>query len=137
MIYKFLLILTLLFSSCSNFTTIKLSDFNKYMLKEEHTPVILIKSFIVDRKCDSAKQIFYANVFLCKTNPDNDTIMVLNFCKPPFDFLKGNYKEERDLIIDSTMVLQSYPSQAIVDIDDSIYKKGYKFIVADITRLEY
>lgn len=107
------------------------------MLEEEHTSVILVKSFIVDRKCDSAKQIFYANIFLCKTTLKNDTIMVLNFCKPPYDFLKENYKDERDLIIDSSKVLKSYPNQATVDIDDSIVKKGYRFIVADITRLEY
>ena len=107
------------------------------MLKEEHTPVILIKSFIVDRKCDSAKQLFYANIYLCKTNPDNDTIMVLNFCKPPYGFLRENHNDERDLIIDSSMVFQSYPNNATVDIDDSIIKKGYRFIVADIRRLEY
>ena len=107
------------------------------MLKEEHNTVILIKSFIVNRKCDSARKIFYANIFLCKTNSNNDTIMVLSFCKPPYEFIKENYKDDRDLIIDSSKVMQSYPNQATVDIDDSIIKKRYKFIVADITRLEY
>jgi hypothetical protein len=107
------------------------------MIKEEHTSVILLKSFTTKRKCDSATQVFYANAFLCKTTATNDTILVFTICKPPYDFLKESYKDERDLIIDSSKVFKNYPNQVFVDIEDSIIKKGYRFIVADLTRLEY
>jgi hypothetical protein len=134
---KLLLFIVFLTTSCKNSVSINFSDFKSYLVKEEHTSVILLKSFIVNRKCDSTKQSFYANAFLCKTTVTNDTILVFSICKPPYDFLKANYKDERDLIIDSSKVLKSYPDQVFVNIEGSILKKGYRFIVADLTRLEY
>jgi hypothetical protein len=129
--------MTFLVASCKNPVTIKLSDFKKYLLKEEHTSVILLKSFIVDRKCDSTKQRFYANAFLCKTAIKNDTIIVFSICKPSYSFLKENYKDERDLIIDSSKVFKSFPEQIFVNIEDSILKKRYQFVVSDLIKLEY
>jgi hypothetical protein len=134
---KSLLLILSLGTGCKSPVSIKFSDFKKYMVKEEHTSVELLKSFITKRKCDSEKRAFYANAFLCRTTVTNDTILVFTICKPQYDFLKENYKDERDLIIDTSKVFKSYPDQVFVNIQDSIIKKGHKFIVADLTRLEY
>lgn len=129
--------MTFLGLGCKYPVAVKFLDFAKYSLKEEHTSVILLKSFITNEKCDSTKQKSCANVFLCKTAVQNDTLMVFSICKPPYNFLKENYKEERDLIIDSSKVFKSYPEQVFVNIEDSVLKKGYKYVVVDLIKLEY
>lgn len=137
MSYKSLLLIIFLNTSCRDIVSIKLSASNGYLVKEQHTSVILLKSFIVNKKCDNAKQEFYANAFLCRTTLTNDTIIVLNICQVPYNFLKKNYKDERDLIIDSSKILKNYPDQVFVNIHGNIIKQGYRFMVADLTRLEY
>ncbi len=82
------------------------------------------------------KTTFYANVFLCKIGGTNDTLIVFNICKKPYDFLKNNYKGYRWLVIDSSKVIKSYLVQVRTNIDDLILAKKYEYIVADIDNLE-
>lgn len=131
------IVLAFLSLGCKSPIAIKFSNFEKYSPTEEHTSVILLRSFIINNKCDSAKGIFFANAFLCKTAVSGDTVIIYSICKPPYPFLKENYKDERDLIIDSSKIFRNYPEEVYVNIADSILKKKYKYIVADLIKLEY
>jgi hypothetical protein len=119
--------------------TVNLSEQKKYNITEEHTSILLLKSFILDKACEDAKNRIYANTFLCSVFSTGDTILVLNICEKAFDFLQSNYtlKSENDLIIDSSKVSREYPRIIITNIDSSTYHKHYPFVVADITKLVY
>jgi len=139
MIRLFIFILLFLNIGCKSNSSIliNLSEYDEYSFKQEHTAVILIQSFIDNSKCDEMKNIYYSNVFMCKTAMSNDTILVFTVCMKPYDFLKDSYKGERDLIIDKEKVSKNYPKQLLVNLDLAILKRKYKYIVADITKLEY
>ena len=135
----FILGLIFLNVNCKNepMTSIKLSDYKMYSLKEKHTSVILLKSFITNTKCDSLKGIYYANIYMCMTTISNDTILVFSVCKKTYDFLQNDYKGDRDLILDSSKIFSDFPKQVFSNIDDTILKKRYNYIFADLIKLEY
>jgi hypothetical protein len=139
MLRLFILILIFFNTSCNGDKpiVITLSNYKKYSLKEEHTSVILLNSFVTNNKCHSSANIFYANIFMCKTTFGSDTILVFSLCKKPYDFLKNDYKGERDLIIDSAKVVSNIPNQVLSRIDDTVLKKGYSYIFTDLIKLEY
>lgn len=139
MIRLFIFILLFLNSGCKSNSSIliNLSEYDEYSFKQEHTTVILIQSFIDNNKCNELENIYYSNVFMCKTAMSNDTILVFTFCKDPYDFLKDNYKGEKDLIIDKDKVSKNYPKQLLVNLDSAILKRKFKYVVGDITKLEY
>jgi hypothetical protein len=118
---------------------INFSNLDQYVPSKEHTGVTLLKSFILDRQCDSTANIFFANVFLCKVNIDKgDTLLVFNICSKAPKFLYDNYDpRDRDIIIDSSRVSKGYPAKVISNVDDSTLKKYHKYIVADLIKLQY
>jgi len=108
-----------------------------YEVNERHTGVTLLKSFILDIECNKDDNTLYANVFLCQTNVSSDTILVFSICKQAYEFLNSNYKDEKELSIDSLTIVKSIPELLKVSVDRSIINKKYKFIIGDITKLEY
>ena len=137
----FFLTLVLVFScensSIQGLVQIRFNQLKKYSLNEKHTSIILIKSFIVEGKCDTKRGQIYANVFLCKNFTNNDTILVFNICRKPFIFLEEGYNGERDLIIDSSTEVKKHPDLVFSNISKDLLTKGYGYIVADINKLEY
>ena len=136
---KIFVIISMFLFSCSQNTllTVKLSELEMYEVNERHTGVILLKSFILNKECKKDDDILYANVFLCQTNVSSDTILVFSICKRAYEFLHSNYRDERDLTIDSFTIVKSIPELLKVNVDSSILNKKYKFIIGDITKLEY
>lgn len=118
--------------------TIKLQELTEYQLIEKHTPILLIKSYIIEKKCNPASYP-HANLYLCETFRERDTVIVVSICKVAHDFLRNEYtfKEQNDLIIDSTTVSKIYPTTVISSVTDDINYKKYRFIVADIIALVY
>ena len=136
---KIFVIISMFLFSCSQNTllTVKLSELEMYEVNERHTGVILLKSFILNKECKKDDDILYANVFLCQTNVSSDTILVFSICKRAYEFLHSNYRDERDLTIDSLTIVKSIPELLKVNVDSTILNKKYKFIIGDITKLEY
>lgn len=116
---------------------IVLTDLKPYILKEKHTSVVLLESFLNTKRCESSDGIYYADAFLCKTLNSNDTILVFSICEQTFEFLKSSYKDERDLIIDSASIKRMYPPVLSVTFDVRDYERPYSFLVARINKLEY
>ncbi|MBZ5858554.1 hypothetical protein [Flavihumibacter profundi] len=133
----YLCIVILSIACVSQLTTMHLAEFEKYKFKDRHTSIILLKSFLINRKCNPADSILYGNAFLCKTTLTNDTILVLDLCKPAYKYLDEDYKFERDLNIDTTNISNSTPIAVILNVDKSVLKKKYKYTIAEINKLEY
>jgi hypothetical protein len=131
------------FSSCRTerieTVIVNLEGLKKYSLTEEHTSILLLKSFILDKDCEKSDNRKYANAFLCSVPETGDTIIVLNICEKASDFLSSNYdfKSDNDLILDSGKVAKQYPKEVVTNIDSNIYSRHYPFIVADIIKLLY
>ena len=135
----------ILFSTNCHFTqnektlTLNLTELKEYKVGEEHTSILLLKSYILNKSCSKTDSHMYANAFLCSVFSTVDTVIVLNICEKASDFLQPNYslKADNDLIIDSSKVSSKHPMQVIVNIDSNVVSKRYPYIVADITKLIY
>ena len=136
---KIFIVISIFLFSCYQkpLVLVKLSKLEMYEVNERHTGVTLLKSFILDIECNKDDNTLYANVFLCQTNVSSDTILVFSICKQAYEFLNSNYKDEKELSIDSLTIVKSIPELLKVSVDRSILNKKYKFIIGDITKLEY
>jgi len=136
---KIFIVISIFLFSCYQkpLVLVKLSKLEMYEVNERHTRVTLLKSFILDIECNKDDNTLYANVFLCQTNVSSDTILVFSICKQAYEFLNSNYKDEKELSIDSLTIVKSIPELLKVSVDRSILNKKYKFIIGDITKLEY
>ena len=119
--------------------TVNLGVLKKYNLTEEHTSILLLKSYVLDKSCENSENRKYANAFLCSVFSTGDTIIVLNICEKASDFLKDDYglKSDNDLILDSNKVAKQFPKEVVTIMESNIYSKKYPFIVADIIKLLY
>lgn len=108
------------------------SHFEEYSLNKPQVEITLLKSFISDKNCDSIQGVFYASAFLCKIEKTNDTIIVLNICRRPDEFLKREYEGPKGFRIDSSSVHNSHPERVFATIDESILARKYKYLIADI-----
>lgn len=136
---KVLIFINIFLFSCSQKTLlpVRLSELEMFKINERHTSVVLLNSFIVNKACKKNDSVLYANVFLCQIRASSDTVLVFSICKPAYDFLRPDYKDERDLTIDSFTIVKSIPELLKVNVDKLTLNKRYKFIIGDISKLEY
>jgi hypothetical protein len=132
--YLFLFAVIIFNTGCKSesYKPVRFSELKEYSLNQGQTDITLLRSFINNGKCDSIKNVFYANAFLCEVNKTKDTILVYSICRKPFEFLKDNFTGPMALAIDSAKVVKYHPDQVLTAIDDLLFAKRYKYVVADI-----
>ena len=118
------------------YQAIKPTDFMQYPWPKgkRQIEIAIIKSFILDKECDSNRK--YADAFLSKVNDSRDTILVFSVCRKTYDFLRPKYKGSLWLVVDSANVDTQYPKEIITNVDRSLDIKNYRIIFAEINNLK-